>query len=211
VIRLPSERRRVVVCSAAGVAALLLALVLGPWELAVLIGWIVTAALLVGDIWWEINGLDAEATRRVATREDDSRTAMRLLLVVACVVSLAAVVIGLHRAVGASVRLEVALSVGALLTVLLSWLLVHTLFMLRYAHLYYASGPGGVSFPGDAAPSYADFAYLAFTVGMTYQVADTDITSTLMRRALTRHALLSYLFGTAIVASSISVLAGLVV
>ena len=99
-----------------------------------------------------------------------------------------------------------------MVTIVLSWLVVHTLFVLRYAHLYYGVGAvGGVEFPGERPPDYRDFAYLAFTVGMTYQVSDTEITDPVVRRTLLRHALLSYLFGTAIIASTISVLAALVV
>jgi uncharacterized membrane protein len=202
----------VLACSAAGAVGLLVGALTAPWQLAVLIGWAVTSASLVGWIWLDITGLDAVATRRVSTREDDSRAAMSLLLTGASVISLAAVVFGLHRATSASTPLEVALSVGALATVVLSWSLVHTLFTLRYADLYYRSHePGGISFPSDGQPRYADFAYVAFTIGMTFQVSDTQITSSTIRRTVLRHAVLSYLFGTAIIASSISVLAGLVV
>ena len=208
----PSERVRVLACSAAGAIALLVSALLAPWQLAILISWAVTAATLVGWIWLDISGLDAAATRRVSTREDASRAAMLLLLVGASVISLAAVVVGLHRATSASTPLEVALSLGALATVVLSWSLVHTLFTLRYAHLYYGPGEaGGLDFPDDGPPRYADFAYVAFTVGMTFQVSDTQITSSTIRRTVLRHAVLSYLFGTAIIASSISVLTGLVV
>ena len=88
---------------------------------------------------------------------------------------------------------------------------VQTLFMLRYAHLYYGGERvGGVEFGNAELPDYHDFAYLAFTVGMTFQVSDTEVTERALRHTVLRHALLSYLFGTAIIASTISVLAGLV-
>jgi uncharacterized membrane protein len=211
-VRLPSERVRVLVCSAAGAVALFVSTLWGPWQLAVLIGWAVTAAALIGWIWLDIWGLDAATTRRVSTREDASRAAMLLLVLGASVISLAAVVVGLHRASSASTRLEVGLSVGAMLTVVLSWSLVHTLFTLRYAHLYYGShGASGIELAEGEPPCYADFAYVAFTIGMTYQVSDTQVTSAAIRGTVLRHALLSYVFGTAIIASSISVLSGLVV
>jgi uncharacterized membrane protein len=96
------------------------------------------------------------------------------------------------------------------LTVVLSWTVVHTVYMLRYAQLYYARGGKGVEFNGGEPPDYRDFAYLAFTIGMTYQVSDTDLTTKPIRRTATHHALLSYLFGTVVVAMTINVVASLV-
>ena len=93
---------------------------------------------------------------------------------------------------------------------LLSWAVVHTVFALRYAHLYYTDTPGGIDFKQEPMPDYHDFAYVAFTVGMTFQVSDTDINTRPMRRAILRHALLSWLFGAIIVAMTINLIAGLV-
>jgi uncharacterized membrane protein len=81
--------------------------------------------------------------------------------------------------------------------------------MLRYARLYYADPVGGVDFNEDVRPDFSDFAYLAFTIGMTYQVSDTDLTNRRIRRTALRHALLSFLFGTVIVAMTINIVAGL--
>jgi uncharacterized membrane protein len=83
-------------------------------------------------------------------------------------------------------------------------------FVLRYADLYYNDGVGGVDFPGDEDPDYRDFAYLGFTVGMTYQVSDTNVTSRAIRRTIIRHALISFLFGTVIIGVTINVMAGFV-
>ena len=94
------------------------------------------------------------------------------------------------------------------LSIALSWAVVHTVFTLRYANEYCSEG-GGIEFGFDA-PTYADFAYFAFTVGMTYQVSDTGVTSRRIRRSVLRHALLSFLFGTVIVAVTINVVAGFV-
>lgn len=181
------------------------------WELAVLIGWIVSAVSLLVSVWSEIWPLDASATARVATREDDSRTAARVVIVVASLVSLIAVVAGLHRAKESPIELQVALTIAAMGAVIASWLASHTVFILRYAHLFY-NGPhvGGIDFPGGDAPSYHDFAYLGFTIGMTFQVSDTAITDRAIRATVLRHALLSFVFGTAIIASTINVVAGLV-
>ncbi len=102
------------------------------------------------------------------------------------------------------------LTIAAVVTVLVSWLAVHTDFTLRYAQLYYSPPVGGVDFDGVEQPDYRDFAYLSFTIGMTYQVSDTGLLTTRFRRVLLAHALLSYLFGVVIIASVINVVAGVV-
>jgi uncharacterized membrane protein len=95
------------------------------------------------------------------------------------------------------------------LSVAASWFTVHTVFMLRYALLYYAAPEGGIDFKMAERPSYRDFAYVSLTLGMTFQVSDTDLHSTQMRATALRHALLSYLFGAVILAVAINLVAGL--
>jgi uncharacterized membrane protein len=94
-------------------------------------------------------------------------------------------------------------------TVVASWTLVHSVYAIRYAHLYYTPPIGDIDFKTDEKPDYQDFAYVAFTVGMTFQVSDTDIRGRAMRRAVLRHALLAYLFGAVILASMVNIVAGL--
>jgi uncharacterized membrane protein len=95
------------------------------------------------------------------------------------------------------------------LSVFLAWAVVQTVFTLRYAHLYYSGRAGGIDFNDEEEPDYRDFSYLALTVGMTYQVSDTDLRAKAIRRTVTRQALLSYLFGTVVVAVMINVVASL--
>ena len=97
----------------------------------------------------------------------------------------------------------------ALAVVALSWVTVHTLYMLRYGDTYYGDPVGGIDFNDEEPPSYRDFAYVAFTIGMTFQVSDTSLTSKPMRRLALRHALLSFLFGSVILALTINVVASL--
>ena len=97
-------------------------------------------------------------------------------------------------------------------TIVCSWLLVHTVFALRYAHVYYTRARRAASTSrrrGTEHPDYVDFAYTAFTIGMTFQVSDTDITRREMRRQVLRHALMSFLFGAVILATTINVIASL--
>lgn len=205
-----SERRRVTICAAVGLSVAAIVAFATVWQLALLAGWIVTATVLVVATWRELGRLDPTVTAQVATREDDSRAASRVVLVAASVVSLGAIVFALRLASSSDTALEVGLTAASLLSVVVSWLVVNTVFVLRYAHLYYGGdGVGGVDFPGGEAPCYRDFAYLGFTVGMTFQVSDTAITDRTVRSTVLRHALLAYLFSIAIIGLTINVIAGL--
>ena len=92
--------------------------------------------------------------------------------------------------------------------VLTSWAAIHTVFALRYARLFFADYAGGIDFHQAEAPRYSDFAYLAFAVGMSFAISDTDLASWRMRRHALRHALLAYLFGTVIIALIVNITAG---
>jgi len=201
--------RRVLVSFAAGIAAFAIAWLATPWQAAALVGWNVAATAFIAWIWLTVAGMDAPATAKHAAIEDLSRSTADLILILASVVSLIGVGLSLLEASDTE-GLEKAMIVGvASVSVILSWATVHTVFTLRYARLYYGAGGGGIDFNGDRAPTYTDFAYLAFTIGMTYQVSDTSIASKAIRRTALRHAYMSYLFGTVVVAMTINVVAGL--
>jgi uncharacterized membrane protein len=195
-----------------GAAAGAIAAFFGPWQLAVLIGWDVAAAYYVGSVWGSVAWFTAEETRDFATREDNSRVAASLLLLGASVVSLVGTGFELTKAKEAHTGGRFLLTVVAIITVALSWTLVQTVFALRYAHEYYTPPEGGIDFKNhnNEEPDYQDFGYIAFTVGMTFQVSDTDIQARRTRRTVTRHALLAYLFGAVILAVVINVIASLI-
>lgn len=155
----------------------------------------------------DARALDAPATERHATREDPSRTTADLLHLGAGVTSLAGVALTLLKGASAPSWAD-PVNALVLATVASSWTTIHTVVALRYPDPYYARG-GGVDFNGEDEPDYRDFAYLAFTIGMTFQVSDTAVTTRAMRRTVLRHALLSYLFGVVIIAATINVVAGL--
>lgn len=127
----------------------------------------------------------------------------------AAVASLAAVGIVLVRAHDATGLDKGMLAGLGFLTVAVSWATVHTIFTLRYALLYYTEPVGGVDFNVPELPSYRDFAYLALTIGMTFQVSDTNLKSSDIRATALRHGLLSYLFGSLILAAAVNIIAGL--
>ena len=181
-----------------------------PWQGAILLGW--SAASLVYVVWVmrSISGKGAEETARTATREDGSRAAADLMLLGAAIGSLGAVLLSLVKASSEHGGTRALLTVVAVASVFLSWGVVHLTFTLRYARLFFTNPQGGIDFHDDHKDaSYVDFAYMAFTIGMTYQVSDTDLTNRQIRSAALRHALLSYLFGTVIIAMTINVIAGL--
>lgn len=178
------------------------------WLIAVLTGWLGMAVTLLGIAGAVVLRLDSAATAAVSVREDGSRFAADVLLLLACVVSLAAVAGALARAGGLHGLHRFAVILEALVGVVLAWAVVQSVFAFRYAHLYYQQR-GGIDFNQESPPDFRDFAYLAVTVGMTFQVADTDITDRVIRHAVARHAVLSWFFGTGIVAVTINVVASL--
>ena len=201
--------RRVIIGGAAGLVAAAIAVVAGgSWSVAALFASDTAAVIYVGWVWLSVAGADHEATARIARAEDASRTAAEAILLAAGTASLVAVAFALGQAghTGAPARgLLTALALGS---VGLAWISVHTVFVLRYARLYYSPPTGGIDFRGEA-PDYRDFAYLGLTIGMTFQVSDTDLVGKRVRRVALHHALLSYLFGTGILAVTVSSVAAL--
>ncbi len=180
--------------------------------------WDVFALVSVTLAWIVIISRDPFETRRLAKLEDSSRTFLFVMVVGGAIASLFAVAIIL----GESKTLpkpqlsgHIALSVAA---VVLSWILIHTVFALRYAHHYYDGAKekardqvvGGLVFPEEPNPDYLDFAYFAFIIGMTCQVSDVQITKRSLRRIALWHGLIAFVFNTAILALFVNIVAGLV-
>jgi uncharacterized membrane protein len=204
---LVSPRVRLGVSWLVGLAVAAVAWLLGPWQVALLAGWGTWLLVFVAWVWSSIGRLDAEATRRVATTEDLSHVLAELLWIAASLMNLLAVGMALVMASDERRGVAALINAAAVVSVVASWAAVHTVFALRYARMYYERGEG-LRLEGGP-PDYRDFAYVAFTIGMTYQVSDTDTTSPQFRRTMLGHALLSYLFGTVIIATVINAVVGL--
>ncbi len=168
--------------------------------------------------WFIISTKDPYEARRSARLQDASATFLFALVICAATASLLAVGLVLHdvKSLGSSdLFAHVIASAGA---VLMSWTFVHTIFTLRYAHLYFYNAreverhatTGGIIFPGKDIPGYTDFAYFSFVIGMTCQTSDVNIASREMRRLALVHGLISFLFNTAILAMFVNIVAGLV-
>jgi uncharacterized membrane protein len=204
-----SAMTRASAAAAAGVCAGALVSLPASWQLGMLAGWDVAAGVYLVWTWATVRHRDPAATARLALREDPGRAVTDALLLVASVASVLAIglAIAAGRAAGPGARdLHAALAVAS---VALSWMVVQTVFTLHYARLYYSPPRGGIDFNQDAPPRFSDFAYLAFTVGMTFQVSDTSLRTSAFRAATLRQALLSYLLGAVILATTINLLAGL--
>lgn len=202
-------RTRLMVSLAGGLVALGPLVALTPWQVAVLGAWDITAVVFIVSVWLAVRGKDGAATQALATREDDSRAAADLVLIAASVASLVGVAFALLKAAAEDGPPHAIITAVAVVSVVLSWASVHTVFTLRYAGLHHAAG-GGIDFHVDGlVPDYGDFLYVALTIGMTFQVSDTDLTGKSIRMTAIRHALLSYLFGVVVVAMTINVVAGL--
>jgi len=209
--RLPRTRAgtRVWVALAAGLAAFGVAIMFTPWQIAITLAWIVASGVFLVWVWLNVRGADAEETAALATIEDPSRFLADLLLTAASGASLIAVALALLEASGDRGLEKDAIIAVAGLCLVISWTTVNTVFALRYASLYYGDPIGGIEFGGRPSPTYGDFAYLAFTIGMTYQVSDTQLSSREMRSTALRHAVISFVFVTSVVAMTINIVAQL--
>lgn len=138
--------------------------------------------------------------RAHAAANDANRT---MLLILTAIISLAVMVAVAMMLDAAAVKTK-ALIIG---TLGLAWLFANSIYALHYAHLY-AGRQGGIEFPGGEEPGYADFVYFAFTLGMTFQTSDVDISDKGIRNVVTAHCLVAFVFNLGILAFTINVLGG---
>jgi len=210
-----ASRRLMAACVLFGVVAWLLPKTLGPAGRGIL-AWDVSALSLLAWSWFHILRSTPEQTRRRAAFNDPGRTALRFLVVFTSASSMLVANIFVKNAKALSPDASEVLVWGSLGAVALAWVLTHTSYTLRYAHLYYADveAPdeevecGGLDFPHGAEPCELDFAYFSFTVGMTFQVSDVIVVSTPMRRTVLGQAVLSFAYNTAVLAFCLQLIFG---
>ena len=204
-----SARRKLSVALVAGLVGGVAAAAAGTGRAAPLIGWDVLGVTFCGWVWRTVWPMNARATAEHANRENPGRDLADLILLGAAIASLIAVGLVLFGAGHANGNLKYLEAALALFSVFVSWTLIHTVYTLKYARLYYSGSAGGVDFNEDDDPEYSDFAYLSFTIGMTFQVSDTNIESKQIRRTALRHAWLSFPLGVVIISASINLVSGL--
>lgn len=201
-------RAKMTTAIGSGVVVAVVVGLLNAWHYAAIAGWAAACIVYIAWVWLSVWRLDADTTKDHATLEDPGRRTTDLLLILASVASVVAVVFILVDAKSLKGGAQLGVALLAIVSVALSWTLVHTVYTLRYARIYYRTG-GGIDFNQKEPPRYSDFAYLAFTLGMTFQVSDTNIQNAFIRATVLRHTLLSYVFGTVIVAATVNLVAGL--
>lgn len=164
--------------------------------------------------WIRIVSADPRKARQSARLQDSSYTAIFVIVVISACSSLLALGILLGAlAKGMPKGLLTGQMLLTIATVGFSWMLVHTVFALHYAHLFYnrnkpAHGDG-LEFPGEKEPDYMDFAYFSFVIGMTFQVSDVQIVSRRMRRLALVHGIVSFAFNMVILALTVNIISGL--
>ena len=176
----------------------------------IVIGWMIFALTLLVLIWISFLTVHPRQVPQLARLQDSSRSVLFVLVLGAAVGSLGTILSLLTKVKGLpQAELSHHLSISVI-AVVCSWLLVHTLFSLRYAHLYYANTKDKrLDFPNTPEPDYVDFAYFSFIIGMTSQVSDVQITSGVMRRLALLQGILSFAFNTIIIALTINITATL--
>ncbi|WP_419802459.1 DUF1345 domain-containing protein [Mucilaginibacter sp.] len=181
----------------------------------IMLTWLGYAFSILTISWISILSLHPKDVAKLAKLEDSSVTFIFLFIVASAFASLFAVFVLLHSIKNlppAETTKHVLLSIGS---VGVSWWLTHTVFTLRYAHLFYSTKNGkekygaGLDFPSEPEPDYLDFVYFSFVIGMTFQVSDVEISSRKIRRLAWVHSILSFVFNTVIVALSINIISGL--
>jgi uncharacterized membrane protein len=202
--------QRLACASAFGLVVGAIASFFFPWPVATLIAWDSAALALGAWTWIHLLRLTPEETQTHAVREDTTRLSTDLGIVVASIASLAGVGYAIAQANNTGGLAKFGFTILGVSTVVVSWFAVQTAFTARYAHLYYTPPIGGIDFKTRTElPDYHDFAYVAFTVGMTFQVSDTDVQQRVIRRTVLRQALVSYLFGAVIIAVTVNTVANL--
>lgn len=199
-----SKRSRYTYALIVGVAAAILTAILGKPEFILLAGWDAAALVILLIIIRDMRGADAERTSVIAKRDDMNHSLSDAIVLVASLASLGAVVYLLITKDSSMFHVGFGLA-----SIVISWATVHMLYALRYAAMYYSDPEGGVDFNSKHQPRFSDFLYLSYTVGMTYQIADTNIETSAFRRVVLGHAALSFVFGTAIIATTINFLVNL--
>ena len=207
---------RLLFCFALAVLVFII-LVLSKVEvmLCVILGWSSFSLFLILISWITFFTTSSKQLCSRAKEQDESRAITFLIVLISVCISLLGTLF-LIQNTNEGVRSQELHIIASLLSVVFSWILLHTIYTLRYAHLYYSvslenpkAHPSGLDFPETKEPGYLDFAYLAFVIGMTFQVSDIRVTSPIIRRFVLLHGLIAFVFNTIVVALTISIIAGL--
>jgi uncharacterized membrane protein len=207
-LRVIRARPRLMISIAVGLAVL--ALLPSAWRITtrLLVGWDAGVALYLVLVYTLFARSESGHIRRNALRQDEGRIAMLVLTVFAAMASLGAILGELGTSAGAGrTPTQLALAAG---TIVLSWIFIHTIFALHYAHDFYGTRDDkqrGLNFPSEEAPDYWDFVYFSFVIGVTSQVSDVAVASRAIRHTVNAHGIVSFFFNAALLALTVNIAA----
>lgn len=212
--RMHLRHRMFISLCAALIAFLLIRRTQLDWLIVSMIVWNAFALFFILTSWTVFFTRSAKQMRLRAPQEDGSRIFVFLLIVVSSFACMFAVLLLVLS--GDELTPGITYVPVAIVSMLFSWVLVHTTFCFHYTHLYYSDDPdnpqthaGGFEFPNEKEPDFLDFAYFSFIIGMTFQVSDVSVSSRRLRRLTLLHSLLSFCLNTFVVALVINLIAGL--
>ena len=214
--RYPPHHWRLLVGAVVGLAVFFLTPWLGaPATSRALIAWNAGAWLYLGLTWRLFLTATEEEVRCRACNEDETPWGLLTLVICAIIASLVGIVAALIAAKHNSPEEQNLVAAFAVLTLVVSWLMLQTIFTLHYAHRHFAVDSdgqvlGGFQYPGEPARTYMDFVYLSFCMGATFQVSDTNVNRAVLRNLITTHGAVAYFYNTTILALGINILSGLV-
>jgi len=204
---------RLTIAGVAGVAAFYLWPLTWPLAMRSAIGWDLGVALFLALTSLAVGDASPERLRRRASQQDSKMWIILAIIVVAAATSLGSLAFVMQKAPeGGGPSLTTRILVASL-TLIISWIFVHSTFAIRYAHYFYGDPEpkgrrrGGLAFPGVENPDFWDFVYYSFVVGMTCQVSDVQVTSRSMRRLTLAHGVLSFFFNAGVLALAVNILA----
>ncbi len=186
------------------------------WHLPtrLLVGWNVGLVLYLITTHAMMLRANEARIRKRAAEQDEGAFVILVLTIVATLASLVAIVVELGSAKPTPHASDLGPALLAMVTILLSWSFVHTIFALHYAHEYYGERRdgviGGLVFPEDKHPLYWDFLYFSLVIGMTSQVSDVAITSKVIRRIATVHGVVAFFFNLTVLALTVNLISNFV-
>ena len=214
-VRLARLHARLLISAAVGMAVTL-GLAMTDWSMAtkLLVGWDIGVVLYLALAYQLVVTCGIEEIRRRAAEDDEGALALLILTGLSGLAIMGAIVAELGIAkVSGQPRSGYGIAI-AVVTIIVSWAFVHTIFALHYAHEYYGArgdnAIGGLNFPGRQPPDYWDFVYFSLVIAMTSQVSDVVITSKIIRRIVTVHGVLAFFFNVAVFALTVNIVSNLI-
>jgi uncharacterized membrane protein len=214
-VRLARLHARLLISIAIGMAVTL-GLSMTDWTMAtrLLVGWDTGVVLYLLLVYQLIVTCGIDEIRRRAAEDDEGALVLLILTGLSGLAIMGAIVaeLGIAKVAGQP-RSGLGVTL-AMITIVVSWAFVHTIFALHYAHEYYGErgdhAIGGLTFPGRQSPDYWDFVYFSLVIAMTSQVSDVVITSKVIRRIVTVHGVLAFFFNVAVFALTVNIVSGLI-